>query len=54
MQKAFFSPWRLVEEGGVDPLMRGMFATAAKLKTPEQNLNSELTETLFKVPEVVL
>lgn len=28
LRDAFFSPWRLVEEGGVDPLMRGMFATA--------------------------
>ncbi|XP_078041721.1 peroxidasin [Augochlora pura] len=47
LRDAFFAPWRLVEEGGVDPLMRGMFATAAKLKLPEENLNSELTEGLF-------
>ncbi|XP_076385365.1 peroxidasin [Megachile rotundata] len=47
LRDAFFAPWRLVEEGGVDPLMRGMFATAAKLKLPEENLNTELTEQLF-------
>lgn len=47
LRDAFFTPWRLVEEGGVDPLMRGMFATPAKLKLPEQNLNDELTEQLF-------
>lgn len=47
LRHAFFSPWRLVDEGGVDPLLRGMFATPAKLKTPTQNLNSELTEKLF-------
>ncbi|CAH0746151.1 unnamed protein product [Diatraea saccharalis] len=47
LRDAFFSPWRLVDEGGVDPLIRGMFTTPAKLKTPTQNLNSELTEKLF-------
>ncbi|XP_051172267.1 peroxidasin homolog [Leptopilina boulardi] len=53
LRDAFFSPWRLVEEGGVDPLIRGMFATAAKLKLPEQNLNIELTEQLFRVAHAV-
>ncbi|XP_013189364.2 peroxidasin isoform X1 [Amyelois transitella] len=47
LRHAFFSPWRLVDEGGTDPLIRGMFTTPAKLKTPTQNLNSELTEKLF-------
>lgn len=32
LRQAFFAPWRLVEEGGVDPLMRGLFDTPAKLK----------------------
>ncbi|KOC63131.1 Peroxidasin [Habropoda laboriosa] len=53
LRDAFFAPWRLVEEGGVDPLMRGMFATAAKLKLPEQNLNTELTEQLFHTAHAV-
>lgn len=47
LHKAFFAPWRLAYEGGVDPLLRGMFNTAAKLKKPDQNLNTELTEKLF-------
>ncbi|XP_063632810.1 peroxidasin [Cydia splendana] len=47
LRNAFFAPWRLVDEGGVDPLLRGMFTTPAKLKTSTQNLNSELTEKLF-------
>lgn len=47
LHRAFFSPWRLVYEGGVDPLMRGMFSVPAKLKRPSQNLNTELTEKLF-------
>ncbi|XP_015429867.1 PREDICTED: peroxidasin [Dufourea novaeangliae] len=53
LRDAFFAPWRLVEEGGVDPLLRGMFATPAKLKLPEENLNSELTEQLFRTAHAV-
>lgn len=53
LRDAFFSPWRLVDEGGVDPLLRGMFATAAKLKMPEENLNTELTEQLFRTAHAV-
>ena len=45
--KAFFSPWRIIEEGGVDALMRGMWASPAKKKMPNQNLNNELTDHLF-------
>ncbi|KAL1456925.1 hypothetical protein WDU94_001611, partial [Cyamophila willieti] len=45
--KAFFSPWRLVDEGGVDPLMRGFMTSPAKRKRPTENLNKELTEKLF-------
>lgn len=47
LHRAFFAPFRLVYEGGVDPLMRGMFSVPAKLKKPSQNLNTELTEKLF-------
>ncbi|XP_021933009.1 peroxidasin isoform X5 [Zootermopsis nevadensis] len=53
LQKAFFSPWRIVEEGGVDPLLRGLFAVPAKLKKPHQMLNTELTEHLFEVAHAV-
>jgi peroxidase len=51
--QAFFSPWRLVDEGGVDPLMRGLLFSPAKLKTPHQNLNSDLTERLFSAAHSV-
>lgn len=47
LHRAFFSPWRLPLEGGVDPLLRGMYTVAAKLKLPGENLNTELTEKLF-------
>ncbi|XP_030372346.1 peroxidasin, partial [Scaptodrosophila lebanonensis] len=53
LHKAFFAPWRLAYEGGVDPLMRGMFAVPAKLKLPDQNLNTELTEKLFHTAHAV-
>ncbi len=53
MGKAFFSPWRLVEEGGVDPIMRGLFITPAKKKMPNQNLNEELIEKLFTAAHAV-
>lgn len=32
LHKSFFAPWRLVQEGGVDPIMRGLFTAPAKLK----------------------
>ncbi|GFT51376.1 peroxidasin [Trichonephila clavipes] len=47
LRKAFFAPFRLLEEGGVDPLMRGLIYAPAKLKKPDQLLNSDLTEHLF-------
>ena len=31
LQDAFFAPWRLVEQGGVDPILRGLFAAPAKV-----------------------
>lgn len=53
LRKAFFSPWRIVDEGGIDPLLRGMFAVAAKLKRPTENLNIELTDHLFESAHAV-
>ncbi|KAI8039124.1 hypothetical protein M5D96_007841, partial [Drosophila gunungcola] len=53
LHKAFFAPWRLAYEGGVDPLMRGFLAVPAKLKKPDQNLNTELTEKLFLTAHAV-
>ena len=53
LHKAFFAPWRVVDEGGVDPLLRGLFTVPAKLKKPDQNLNTELTEQLFKSAHAV-
>ena len=53
LQDAFFSPWRLVEEGGVDPILRGLFAGPAKVRLSDQLLNSNLTESLFRPAHLV-
>ncbi|XP_040343781.1 putative oxidoreductase PXDNL [Herpailurus yagouaroundi] len=47
LHKAFFAPSRVIDEGGIDPLLRGLFGTAAKLRVPSQLLSLELTEKLF-------
>jgi peroxidase len=53
LRKAFFSPWRLVQEGGIDPILRGLFATAAKKNMPNEVMNKELTERLFEMAHAV-
>merc|ERR1719369_2275474 len=53
LHQAFFSPWRLVEQGGLDPLLRGLFASPAKMVSPGQVMNSDLTERLFEVAHTV-
>ncbi|VDO67036.1 unnamed protein product [Heligmosomoides polygyrus] len=47
LHKAFFAPERLLAEGGVDPLVRGLFASPLKMPKSDQLLNMELTEKLF-------
>uniref|UniRef100_A0A1I8B0B9 Ig-like domain-containing protein n=1 Tax=Meloidogyne hapla TaxID=6305 RepID=A0A1I8B0B9_MELHA len=47
LHEAFFAPERLLAEGGVDPLLRGLFASPLKQPMSEQLLNRELTERLF-------
>merc|ERR1719500_973091 len=51
LHKAFFSPWRLMEEGGLDPLLRGLFSLPAKFSN--QGLAEDLTERLFEVAHTV-
>ncbi|XP_066570686.1 peroxidasin isoform X1 [Amia ocellicauda] len=53
LHKAFFSPFRIVNEGGIDPLLRGLFAVAGKMRVPSQLLNTELTERLFSMAHTV-
>ncbi|XP_065214179.1 peroxidasin [Planococcus citri] len=51
--KAFFAPWRLISEGGVDPLIRGFFTASAKRKKPTENLNDQLIDELFTAAHAV-
>lgn len=53
LHHAFFAPHRVLEEGGVDPILRGLFATSAKKLLPGEFLNTELTESLFKLAHEV-
>lgn len=53
LRDAFFSPWRVKEQGGIDPLLRGLFGVSAKVKIPRQIVNSELTERLFHVTRAI-
>lgn len=48
LRHAFFAPFRLLEEGGIDPLLRGLVSSAAKKRAPHSGLNSNLTEALFE------
>ncbi|KAJ6652215.1 hypothetical protein lerEdw1_012981 [Lerista edwardsae] len=47
LHQSFFSPWRIIEEGGIDPILRGEIVGLAKLQTPTQMMPEELTEKLF-------
>ncbi|MEE6476697.1 hypothetical protein FKM82_011185 [Ascaphus truei] len=53
LHKAFFSPYRIVNEGGIDPLLRGLIGVAGKMRVTSQLLNTELTEKLFSMAHSV-
>ena len=53
LHRAFFAPYRLLEEGGIDPLLRGLFGAAAKKRMPGEFFNSELTEKLFVMANAI-
>ncbi|XP_035989816.1 eosinophil peroxidase isoform X1 [Fundulus heteroclitus] len=46
--KAFFTPWRVIFEGGVDPLLRGLLGGPAKLATQNHMMVDALRERLFQ------
>ncbi|KAK7120308.1 hypothetical protein R3I94_020344 [Phoxinus phoxinus] len=45
--EAFFSPWRVIFEGGIDPLLRGLIGRPAKLSTQDHMMVNALREKLF-------
>ncbi|XP_077592785.1 eosinophil peroxidase [Stigmatopora nigra] len=46
--KAFFTPWRITFEGGIDSLLRGLVGRPAKLNTQDHMLVDALRERLFQ------
>ncbi|XP_037652272.1 thyroid peroxidase [Sebastes umbrosus] len=47
----FFSPWRIVKEGGIEPTLRGALGTAASAISTNMLLTEELTERLIVLKE---
>ncbi|XP_008592646.1 PREDICTED: eosinophil peroxidase [Galeopterus variegatus] len=48
LSSAFFASWRIVYEGGIDPILRGLMATPAKLNRQDSMLVDELRDRLFR------
>ncbi|KAM6163628.1 myeloperoxidase [Rhynchocyon petersi] len=48
LSEVFFASWRVVLEGGIDPILRGLMATPAKLNRQNQIAVDEIRERLFK------
>ncbi|XP_074118001.1 myeloperoxidase-like isoform X3 [Sminthopsis crassicaudata] len=48
LSEVFFASWRVVKEGGIDPILRGLMATPAKLNRQNQIVVEEIRDKLFK------
>ncbi|KAG7226315.1 hypothetical protein INR49_003067, partial [Caranx melampygus] len=46
LHDTFFSPWRIVKEGGIEPVLRGVIAHAAVAVSPNMLMAEETTESL--------
>nr|QCY41338.1 myeloperoxidase [Channa argus] len=46
--KAFLTPWRIVFEGGIDPVVRGLIGRPAKLNTQDHMMVDAVRERLFQ------
>ncbi|EDV23444.1 uncharacterized protein TRIADDRAFT_27445 [Trichoplax adhaerens] len=47
LRDAFFAPSRLLHEGSIDPILRGLIFFPSKLSRSDRMLNEELTDHLF-------
>ncbi|XP_060242997.1 lactoperoxidase isoform X2 [Meriones unguiculatus] len=48
LHTVFFNTWRLVKDGGIDPLVRGLLAKKAKLMHQDKMMTGELRNKLFQ------
>uniref|UniRef100_A0AAQ5YZA5 Eosinophil peroxidase n=1 Tax=Amphiprion ocellaris TaxID=80972 RepID=A0AAQ5YZA5_AMPOC len=48
LHRAFFAPWRVIFEGGLDLIVRGLVGERAKLNTQDDMMSNELRERLFE------
>ncbi|XP_020847662.1 myeloperoxidase isoform X2 [Phascolarctos cinereus] len=48
LSEVFFASWRVVNEGGIDPILRGLMANSAKLNRQDQIVVEEIRDKLFK------
>lgn len=46
LHKTLFSPWRIVKEGGIEPVLRGMVGTAASAVSSDMLMAEEVTERM--------
>jgi len=53
LHRAFFAPFRIVYEGGIDPLIRGLIAKPMKARDSDSSMSAELIERLFAMAESV-
>ncbi|KAM9466397.1 thyroid peroxidase [Clarias gariepinus] len=55
LHQAFFSPWRIIREGGLDPVLRGLISQPAARQNQNHLMNEELTEKLMvlTIPEAL-
>ncbi|XP_072494220.1 myeloperoxidase-like [Notamacropus eugenii] len=49
----FFAPWRIILEGGIDPLLRGLLINPSKIVNQNEIMNEEVLDRLFEQTEVM-
>ncbi|NXX98938.1 PERM Myeloperoxidase, partial [Centropus bengalensis] len=51
LRNAFFAVWRIVKEGGIDPFLRNLMVSQAKLMTQQQMVVDDLRDRMFEQVE---
>uniref|UniRef100_UPI00398E3C45 myeloperoxidase-like n=1 Tax=Pristiophorus japonicus TaxID=55135 RepID=UPI00398E3C45 len=49
LHNSFFSPWRIVDQGGIEPILRGLLANPAKRQEQNRMLVDDLRQHLFEL-----